>query len=209
MLKKIYLVKWVVKYFLFPCIHLALNIVDCSSKFSKFLFMSKILTIVLLSYACSCLFFISCRKSCGQDKDEFIASYQKFIAEVKDNKKKRTDKDWSRLDNKFRIYLKECQPRFASQLTNAEAYRFWQQAMGYMYARYGLDLLKKFRNTDDLILKLRDSLYVRQIDIPLAMDSLCSEWPILIGTKGSNLGQRLEKILRREQRDTLLPAWKN
>lgn len=120
---------------------------------------------------------------------------------------KRDDKNWDLLDRRFRIYLKECQPRYAGQFSEAEAYHFWQQSMGYMYARYGLDLLKKFKDTDDLILKLRDSLAFRKIDIPLAMDSLSKDWPILVGTDGSNLGFRLEKILERKKQDTLLPAW--
>jgi len=93
-------------------------------------------------------------------------------------------------------------------MTKDEAYRFWQQSMGYMYARYGLDLLKKFKDTDDLIIKLRDNLAAQKIDIPIAMDSLCKEWPIFTGAAGSNLGFRMEKILERKIQDTLLPAWK-
>ena len=99
-------------------------------------------------------------------------------------------------------------PRYSAQFTEEDSYLFWQQSMGYMYARYGLNLLKKFKDTDDLILRLRDSLAARKIDIPLAMDSLSKDWPILMGTSGSNLGFRLEKILRKKTQDTLLPAWR-
>lgn len=137
-----------------------------------------------------------------------MTGFQSFIKEVKTNKMKRDDKNWDLLDRRFRIYLQECQPRYSAQFTEEESYLFWQQSMGYMYARYGLNLLKKFKDTDDLILRLRDSLAARKIDIPLAMDSLSKDWPILMGTSGSNLGFRLEKILRKKTQDTLLPAWR-
>ena len=130
------------------------------------------------------------------------------MEQVKTDKKKRDNKDWDRSDLRFRLFLNECQPQFATQMTDEESYRFWQQAMGYIYARYGIDLLKRFKDTDGLILKVRKSIVLHQIDIPIAMDSLFREWPIFKGMDGSNVSFRLNKILKMDARDTLLPAWK-
>ncbi len=151
----------------------------------------------------------ACSPECPKQKDLFWGEYQNLVNEVKNTKRKRDSRDWDRLDRHFSRLVGKCQPLYADSLKAEERLWFWQQAMGYVYARYGLELLEKYSDTDRLLLRLRDSLAILSINIPANMDSLSRDWPIFLGMEGSKIGYSLEKILRREKKDTLLPKWRD
>ena len=79
-------------------------------------------------------------------------------------------------------------------MDSKESIIFWEDAMGYLYVRYGNQLLKKFSSSDKIISKVRNSIIKREISIGSAIKRLCREWPILYGTSEKEITSDLKKL---------------
>jgi hypothetical protein len=145
-----------------------------------------------------------CYKSCPNDKKKFLEEYQRLITEASSTKRLKTDKDWDLMDKKFRRFIYECLPKIAHDLDENESIVFWEEALGYVYVRYGTDLLTKYGQTDQLIIRIKDSLHHRQINVNPAIKRLCREWPVLIGASDEEISDQIKNALKVEKPKKLL-----
>ncbi len=150
------------------------------------------------------LFMTGCLKTCPQKKEDFIDQFKKLIENVKTDKRTRNDLEWDYLDRNFRKLIKECQPKFASLMTEQESIVFWEDALGYVYVRYGRDFLKKYARTDEFIIRIKDSLLSRELSIGPAMQRLCKEWPVLYGSAHKEISSDLKNAFQLPKKKMLL-----
>jgi hypothetical protein len=96
----------------------------------------KIFFFLLLSLA---IFTSSCSSDpCGKNKDAFVKNYTAFFDYVKTNHKTMQTSDWEKQDLKMRHFIKECVPKYKTELGITEHKDFWIGTIRYFNARYGL-----------------------------------------------------------------------
>ncbi len=155
----------------------------------------------------SCLFtgfVISCKNNCPSNADEFKFKMKGLVENVNKIKRLKTDNDWDLIDKKVRNTVFECHPKIASQLSPSEEIYFWENILGYVYVRYGADLLKKYGNSDRLMLRIRDQINSKKIGIKPAVKRLCKEWPVLYGTSDEAIEDQLQKVFEPVKKDKIL-----
>lgn len=162
---------------------------------SEYFFKSTFFVVIMIIFMIIC----SC-KSCPKNKKDFLENYNNLIANVKEKKRKKTDNDWDLIDKRFEKLLKECYPKFAKEMSNNEAILFWEDALGYSYLRFGNILLKKFSAGDNRIIRIRDSIISRNIQIGPAVKRLCKEWPVLSGTSEQEVTITIKKAFEYKKR---------
>jgi hypothetical protein len=148
----------------------------------------------------------ACNRNSPKDKDSFLTNYNKVIIEASSLKKGNKDSDWEQLDRKFSIMLKESEPAFREQLSKKETLRFWEDALGYVYVRYGLELLKRYAQTDETIIRIRAAILKHEIKLNPTMKRLCKEWPVLYGTDADAISSDLKKIFQLPKKKRLLSS---
>jgi len=152
----------------------------------------------------SLLFIGACQDRCAEDVQGFWKEYIQLMDVISSKKITSHDRHWELLDLQFKRYLNDCYPKYSSQLATSQQDSFWKLNIGYLYNRYELTFLKKFRKTDATILKIKDSLFIRKIDIASTIDSLQLDWPCF-QKMDNNDKDKLRKYLQRKTQDTLLP----
>lgn len=154
-----------------------------------------------------CLFLfllLSCKNNCPQNVDEFKFKMKELIEDVNKTKRLKTDYDWDLIDKKIRTTVFECHPKFVNQLSQSEEIFFWENVLGYIYVRYGADLLKKYGKSDRLLLKIRDEINSKNIALKPAVKRLCREWPVLYGTSDEAIEDVLKKVFEPVKKDKIL-----
>jgi hypothetical protein len=127
-----------------------------------------------------------------------------LIKEINTKKRLRTDYEWDLIDKKMRKMVLECQPKFVADLSKNDNIIFWENAIGYVYVRYGPELLKKIGQSDFLLLKIRDNLNKHQINIKSAVKRLCREWPVLYGSSEEDISDLIKDVMLLRKKKGLL-----
>jgi len=146
----------------------------------------------------------SCVNSCPEDKKLFLVKMDNLIVDIKNNKRLKTNNDWDLIDKKFRRAVFECHPKISKQLSEKESIIFWENALGYVYVRYGADLLKKYAETDQLLIKIRDNVFANKIVIKPALNRLCKEWPVLYGSSEEAISDLIKDVFEMRKKDKIL-----
>ncbi len=141
-------------------------------------------------------FFLgSCTENCPSDKVVFQNNMNELIKEINTKKRTKTDYEWDLIDKKMRKMLLECQPKFSNELSNKENIIFWENAIGYAYVRFGPELLKKYGQSDFLLLKIRDNVSQNKIEVKSAVKRLCKEWPVLYGSSEEAISDLIKDVM--------------
>jgi len=148
----------------------------------------------------------SCTRSSPKNKKSFLTDYNKVITAASTLKRGHKDSDWEQLDRKFRIMLKEFEPTFRGQMSKKETLLFWENALGYVYVRYGLELLKRYAQTDETIMRIKGEILKHEIKLSPTIKRLCKEWPVLYGIDDSTISSALKKTFQLPKKKRLLPS---
>lgn len=147
-----------------------------------------------------------CKNHCGHDASSFWKNFKTFTQKIKSETKNINHRNWDEHDKIYQKFYITCYPKYVVQLSPEKRDSFWMLGLGYVYSRYQMDLIKKFKETDYTLTILRDSLHARNIDIFDSIDSLSKDWPAIEKLDAKSRDQ-LDRYLRKEKQDTLLPPY--
>jgi len=99
-------------------------------KLSNF-FLFLVLSLSIFASSCS-------SDPCAKNKEGFVKNYTAFFEHIKANHKTMQASDWEKQDLKIRHLIKECIPKYKTELGIAEHKDFWIGSIRYFNARYGL-----------------------------------------------------------------------
>ena len=168
--------------------------------------LSKFLKFGYFILAVFCVFGLlqSCSKSCPDEKQVFVKNMDELIIEISSIKRRKNDFDWDLIDKKMRRIIAECYPKISAQLSETESIYFWENAMGYAYVRFGEELLKKYSETDMILIKIRENFTSKKISVNPAVKRLCKEWPVLYGASEEDISDHLKDVFGLRKKDEIL-----
>jgi len=87
----------------------------------------KIFYILLLSLAV----LVSCQQNPCKTKDQFIASYDTFIEDVKTHHEELANADWADIDAEYKQFIEECYEQHREEMSVREKVNFWKNTLSY------------------------------------------------------------------------------
>ena len=101
------------------------------------------------------LLFTSCafNNPCGNDKDQFLYNFHKFINDLEDQDLAYGDDTWQEKDAEFRTYTKECYPKYRDDLTRTDREEYYENTMTYYITKYGEGLAKQYEEDGEIIME--------------------------------------------------------
>lgn len=140
----------------------------------------KTIPIVAILLLASCSF----NNPCGQDKDQFLYNFHKFVKDIEDQELPYNDDHWEDLDVEFRKYTKECFPKYREELTRADKEEYYENTMTYYITKYGEGLANQYADDGEILFE--------------QIGERIEEW---MDTEGRDIERKVEEWLDTEGRD--------
>jgi hypothetical protein len=155
----------------------------------------KILTIL---FTVKVLAFYSCGSDQISNKDEFLDKFNIQFNQLCQEGLNHEHKNWELLDRKFRILIKEEEPKFRDELNEDEKIDFWIKSLIYLHQRFGIQLLKRYSNTDDLILIVKKNIKANRLDVKKSIKKITSHCSVISNKYNSKTLSELESLFLEE-----------
>lgn len=107
--------------------------------------MRYLLPILLLAFLASCQL-----SPCGFNKSSFLSKHEYLVDEAKEHRKKWSEEDWKKSDDKMKNLVEECYESFEEELTNQETSRFWTRTASYYVTRFGKGFIRRLGDQSEL-----------------------------------------------------------
>ena len=102
------------------------------------------------------------------------------------------------MDRKFRILIKEKEPKFRDELNEDEKIDFWIKSLIYLHQRFGIQLLKRYSNTDDLILIVKKNIKANRLDVKKSIKKITSHCSVISNKYNTKTLSELESLFLEE-----------
>ncbi len=150
---------------------------------------------ITLVFACSLVNCSLLQSPCGNDKDEFLYNFHKFVKEVKNEDLTYDDQSWEDFDLTFKKFTKECYPTYKEELTRADREEYFENTMGYYVTKYGEGLAKQFEDEGEVVIEqIRESIEDWFDNEGKDLERKIEEW---VETDGKELGRKLEETFKK------------
>ena len=166
----------------------------------------KIFAFVLTSFLMT---NCSLQSPCGNDKDQFLYNFHKFIKDIKDQELAYNDENWEDHDLAFKKYTKECYPQFKEELTRADKEEYFENTMNYYVSKYGEGLAKQYAEDGGIMIEqiaegIEDWMETEGQDIKSKVEDWLEndgkeielrieEW---METEGKQIGRKMEEVFK-------------
>lgn len=145
------------------------------------------------------LVFFSCRNDQIKNKKDFIEKFDHYFDKICSGNNNRENNNWEYLDRKFRILIKEIEPRFRDKFNEDEKINIWIKSLVYLHQRFGIQLLKRYSETDDLILTVKRKILENKIVLKKSLKEIISECGYITDKYDSKTVSELESIIYEER----------